>query len=179
LAQIKSAPQENTQLEGRGAFTDNTICDLRENVQRRKAEWVFNFEEAAISECEDPQDKKAIFATTMNSQPGRYRALRGLKHTSIIMYIGAGGESLTPYTLTSRDYAPFRRRRMSRDVRMGVDSVLQQPLKLYINSTLFFENINSIFAPRHAEPKKTEEFEACEVGLLTIIAHAICPMISL
>jgi hypothetical protein len=56
---------------------------------------------------------------------------------------------------------------------MGVDSVLQQPLKLYISSSLFFENINSIFAPCYAEPQETEEFEACEaceaceVGLLT------------
>jgi hypothetical protein len=160
-------PQENTQLEARSAFIDDTICDLRENVQRRKAEWVFNLEEVAISEWEDPQDKKAIFATTIDNQAGRHCASRGLKHTSIIMYIGAGGESLTPDTVMSHDCAPFRKRLMSRDVRMGVNSVLRQPLKLYINSRLFFEYINRIFASYHVEPQETEEFEACEAVLLT------------
>jgi hypothetical protein len=51
-------------------------------------------------------------------------------------------------------------------LRMGVDSVLRQRSKMYVNSTLFLEYINNIFVLYLNDLRETEEFETCEAVLL-------------
>jgi hypothetical protein len=65
-----------------------------------KAELVFNLDEVSILEWEDREDKKMIIAKTMNDQTIHHRASRNVKHISIITYIRAGEEFLTPYIMT-------------------------------------------------------------------------------
>jgi hypothetical protein len=55
---------------------------------------------------------------------------------------------------------------MSRGVRLGVDLVLRQRSKSYLNADLFLEYINNIFIPCLNEVPDSEQFDACEVILL-------------
>jgi hypothetical protein len=111
-----------------------------------------------MSEWEDRKDKKVIVPKTMDSHTIHHRASRNMKHISITTCINAGGESLTLYIMISQDSEPLRRKLMSRGVRLGVDLVLRQRSKPYINGKLFLEYINSIFIPYLNERPESEEF---------------------
>jgi hypothetical protein len=78
----------------------------------------------------------------------------------------AAKESLMPYIVISQDSEPLRRRLMSRSVRLGVDSVLRQRSKSYVNSILFVHDINSIFIYYLNELRDSEAFTECEAILL-------------
>jgi hypothetical protein len=162
LTKTKNALQEDARLEVPGAFLDETICCLREYVQEMKAKLVFSLDKVGMSEWEDRKDKKVIVPKTTDSQTIHHRASRNVKHISIITCISAGGESLTPYIVTSQDSGPFRRRLMSRGVRPSVDFVLRQRSNPGGSGMLFLESINSIFIPYLNELRESEEFARCE-----------------
>jgi hypothetical protein len=102
-----------------------------------KAELVFNLDEVGISEWEDRKDRTVIVPKTMDRQTMHHRISRNVKHISIITYITAGGESLTPYIVTSHDSERLRKRLMARGVRLGVDFVLNHRSKPYVNGKFF------------------------------------------
>jgi hypothetical protein len=108
------------------AFLDEKICCLRGYVQKMKAELIFNFDEVGRSEWEYRKKRKVIVSKTMVVQTIHHRASQSLKHISIITDITAGGESLTPYIMTSQDFKPLHRRLMRHAIRIGVDFVLRQ-----------------------------------------------------
>jgi hypothetical protein len=89
-----------------------------------KAELVFNLAEVRVSEWEDRRDEKVAIPRMISGQTMHRRASRNMKHRSIITCISAAGESLKPYIVTSQGSQSFRRRLMSRSVRLGVDLVL-------------------------------------------------------
>jgi hypothetical protein len=127
---------------------------------------MFNVDKIGILEWEDRKDKKVIIPKMMDSQTIHYRASRNMKHISIIIYINAGGESLTPYIVTLQDSKPLRKRLMSRGVRSGVDFVLRQRLKSYVSGKFFLEYVNSILILYLNESRESEEFAGCEALLL-------------
>jgi hypothetical protein len=55
---------------------------------------------------------------------------------------------------------------MSRGVRLGIDFVLRQRSKPYVNAILFLEYINSIFIHYLNELRDPEQFDICEDPLL-------------
>jgi hypothetical protein len=126
LSETRSTLQENTRLEVPHAFLDETIRCLRGYVHRMKKELVFNHDEVDMSKWEDRKPKKVIILKTIAEETVHHRVSRGVKHISIIAYITAIGESLTPYIVTSQDFEPFRKRLMRQGVRMDVDFVLKQ-----------------------------------------------------
>jgi hypothetical protein len=89
-----------------------------------KEELVFNLDEVNMLEWEDWKDRKVTVAKTMDGPMMHHRASQNVRYTSIITYITAGRESLTPYIMTSLDSEPVRRRLMSRGARLSVDFVL-------------------------------------------------------
>jgi hypothetical protein len=113
LTERNSTPQEEVRLEVPRVFLDETNRCLRDHVQGMKAELVFNLDEVGISEWEDRKDKKVIVPKTMEGQTIHHRVSRNVKHISIITCITAGGESLTPYMVTSQDSERLRRRLMA------------------------------------------------------------------
>jgi hypothetical protein len=127
-----------------------------------KIELVFNLDEVGMSEWEDRQERKVIVPRTMEDQTIHHRESRSVRHISIITFITAGGESLTPYIVISQDSDAIRKRLMRPGVRLGVDFVLRQRLKPYVNRKLFLEYIKTIFVPYLNELQESEEFEACE-----------------
>jgi hypothetical protein len=99
----KSTPQEEVRLEVPRVFLDETGRRLRDHVQGMKSELVFNLDEVGIFECDDRKDRKAIIPKTMDGQMIHHRVSRNVEDISIITCITAGGESLTPYIITSQD----------------------------------------------------------------------------
>jgi hypothetical protein len=124
LVEMKSTPQEDARVKVAGIFLDETMRCLGEYVHGMKAELVFNLDEVGVSEWENRKDKKVAILRVLSGQTIHHRASRNLKHMSIITYISIMGESLTPYIMTSQDSESFRRKRMIRGVRLGVDLVL-------------------------------------------------------
>jgi hypothetical protein len=88
-------------LEVPHTFLNETIGYLQEYIKGMKAELVFNLDEIGMSEWEDRKDKNVMVSKMMDSQTIYHRASRNVKHMSIITYISAGGESVTPYIVTS------------------------------------------------------------------------------
>jgi hypothetical protein len=131
-----------------------------------KTELVFNLDEVGMSEWEDRKERKVTVPRRMEDQTIHHRESRSVGYISIVTCITAGGESLTPYIVTSQDSDAIRKRLMSRGVRLGVDFVLRQRLKPYVSRNLFLEYINTIFVPYLNELRESEEFEACEAVLL-------------
>jgi hypothetical protein len=79
-----------------------------------------------MSEWEDRKVKKVIVPMTMDGQTIHHDASRSVKHISVIAYITAKRESLTPFIMTSQISDSIRKRLMSRGVRLGLDFVLRQ-----------------------------------------------------
>jgi hypothetical protein len=71
-----------------------------------------------------------------------------------------------PDIVTLRAPESLHKKLMRHGARLGVDSVLRQRSKSYVNSTLFFEYVNNIFVPYLHELQETEEFETYEAVLL-------------
>jgi hypothetical protein len=153
-------------LEIARAFLDETTRCLREQVQGMKAELVFNLDEVGMSEWEDRKEKKVIVPTFTHGQTTYPKVSRGIRHISIITCITAAGESLTPYIVKSQDSDAVRKRLISRSVRLGVDFVLKDRSKPYVNRKLFLDYIKTIFVPYLTELRDSEEFEGCEAVLL-------------
>jgi hypothetical protein len=102
----------------------------------------------------------------LDGQTIHHRVSRNVRHISIIAWISAGGESLTPYIATSEDSERVHERLKSRGVRLGVDFVLRHRSKSYVNGKLFLEYISIIFIPYLKELGDSEEFAECEAVLL-------------
>jgi hypothetical protein len=145
LRERKSTSQEETRLEVPRAFLHETMYYLREHVQGMKTELVIDFDEVGMSERGDRKDNNVIISKTMTGGTIDHGASRNVKHVSTITCITATGESLTPYIVISQDSEPFRKRLMSRGVRLGIDFVLRQRCKPYVNNTLFLGDVNSTF----------------------------------
>jgi hypothetical protein len=79
---------------------------------------VFNLDNVGLSEWEDRKDKMVIVPMAMDGQTIHHRESRNGKHISIITSISAGGESLTPYIVTSQDSETLRRRLRTRGFRL-------------------------------------------------------------
>jgi hypothetical protein len=77
-----------------------------------------------------------------------------------------GGESLTPFIVTSQISDGIRKRLMGRGVRLGVDLVLWQRSKPYVNRKLFLEYITIILLRYLNERSESEEFQVCEAVLV-------------
>jgi hypothetical protein len=166
LAETKSTPQEDARLEIPRIFLDETVRYLGEYVHGMKAELVFNLGEVRVSEWENRKDKKVIIPGVLSGQTIHHRASRNLKHVSGITYISAVGESLTPYITISQDSESLRRKLMIRGVRLGVDLVLWQRSKPYVNAVLFLEYVNNIFITYLNELRESEQINVCEAVLL-------------
>jgi hypothetical protein len=110
-----------------------------------KAKLVFNLDEVDIPERENRKSKKAIVPKIIAGKTVHHHVSRDVKNISIVAYIMATRKSLTPYIVTSQDSKPLRKRPMHQDVQMGVDLMLKQRSKSYLDANLFLEYVNTIF----------------------------------
>jgi hypothetical protein len=109
---------------------------------------------------------KVIVPLSAREQTIRHTSNRGLKHVSIIACVSAGGESLTPYFVTSQDSPAVRQARNKRSVRRGTDFVLRHRATPYINAEIFDEYIRSVLLPNLNELQSLEGFPDEDAVLL-------------
>jgi hypothetical protein len=149
-----------------GRFGMRKYASYESTSQEWKLNWVFNLDEVGMSEWEDCKEKKVIIPLTMDGQTIHHGVSRSVRHISVIAYIAAGGEPLTPFVVASHISDGIRKRLTGRGVRLGVDLVLRQWSKPYVSREFFLEYIKTIFLPYLNEPRESEGFEACEAMLL-------------
>jgi hypothetical protein len=131
-----------------------------------KAELVFNLDEVDMSKPENRKPKKVFIPKPTAGETICHCVSRGVKHRAIVASITIAKESLTPYIVTLQGSEPLRKRLRHHGVRMGVDLVLKQRSKLYLDACLFFEYVNIIFLSCLTEPWGTEELETHGAVLL-------------
>jgi transposase len=102
IFKTKSTSQEQQCLQVPRMFLERTVQDLKEHVQKYVAELVFNLDEVGLSDWEDPRPKTVIVPATMRGQTIHHDISRTVKHISVIAWVSAAGESLTPYIITSQ-----------------------------------------------------------------------------
>jgi hypothetical protein len=74
---------------------------LKEHVQGRLAELVFNLDEVGISDWDDRETRKAAVPMTMDGQKINHAISRNVTDTSAIVRMSAAGKVLMPYIVTS------------------------------------------------------------------------------
>jgi hypothetical protein len=171
LCKVTSSPRDSQRLEVPRCFLEETILYLGEFVQGRPAELVFNLDEVGISDWEDRQTKKVIAPLYAREQTIHHKINRRLKHVSIIACVPAGGESLTPYVVTSQDSPAVRQALKKRGVRLGTDFVLKHRATPYINADIFDEYIRSVLLPNLNELRSLDGF----TGEDAVLLMANCP----
>jgi hypothetical protein len=96
---------------------------------------VLNLDEVGMSEWEDRKEKKVIIPMTMDGQTIHHGASKSVRHISVIAYINAGEESLTPFIVISQISDDIRKRLMGHGVLLGVDLWLRQRSKPYVSAS--------------------------------------------
>jgi hypothetical protein len=66
------------------------------------AELVFNLDEVGTSDWEDRKTKTIVVPATIRGQTIHHEISRTVKHISVIAWVSAAEESLTPYIITSQ-----------------------------------------------------------------------------
>jgi hypothetical protein len=101
IIQTKSVPQEQQHLQVPRVFLDDTVQNLNKCVQECVDELVFNLDEVRISDWEDRKTRTVLVPATMRGQTIHHEISRAVKHISVIAFVSAAGESLTPSMITS------------------------------------------------------------------------------
>jgi hypothetical protein len=165
--EVTSVPQKYPRLEVPWEFLDETTRDLREYIHGMKVELAFNLDKMGMSEWEDRKEKKGNVPMRTDGQMIHHGASRSVKNISVIAYISAGGESLTPVIMTSQISDGIHKRLINRGFRFAIDFVLRQRSKPDVSRKLFREHVKTIFRPYWNELWDSEECEACESGAFT------------
>lgn len=147
LIETTSTPQEEPRLQVPRIFLDETIKAMKEAVQMRPSDLVFNLDEVGISDWEDRKSKRVVVPITAQDQTVHHAVSRNLKHLSIITCVSAGGQCLTPYMVTSQASIPVQDCLSATGLQIGKHLFLQQRRKPYINSQLFVDYIRHVFLP--------------------------------
>jgi hypothetical protein len=98
---------------------------------------VFNIDEVGISEWEDRAPGKVTVPVSMTDQTIHHGVHRNLTHMSMICYVSAAGESLTPFVISSQVNNKVTETLKNEGFRMGMDMVLEHRQKAYATATLF------------------------------------------
>jgi hypothetical protein len=146
-------------------FQDRTVQDLKEHIQGRVAELVFNLDEVGISDWEDRKTKTLIAPATMRHQTIHHEISRTVKYISVISCVSAAGESFTPYMITFQAPTSVQERLKKEGVRFGTDFVSRSNPSPYINAETFLDDIRTVFLPNLAELRTLDAFTE-ETGVL-------------
>jgi hypothetical protein len=106
---------------------------------------VFNLDEVGISDWEDRKTKTVIVPAMMRGQTIHHEISRTVKHISVIAWVSAAGESLTPYVITAQAQTSVQERLKKEGVRFGTDFVLISNHKPSINAEIFLDYIRTAF----------------------------------
>jgi putative lipase involved disintegration of autophagic bodies len=85
---------------------------------------------------------------------------RKVKHISVIVCVSAAGESLTPYRITSQDFAPLREQLKKHGVSFRTGSALESNTEVYLNAKIFIDEIQTVWLSNLAELRMLDEFAA-------------------
>jgi hypothetical protein len=148
--ETKSSPRENQRLEVPRVFLEAAIEGIRSHVQNTCADLVFNLDEIGISEWEDRVERKVMVPSAMREQKIFHGIHRGLKHTSVITCISAGGDHMIHFLVSSQATDAVVRKLKTEGFRIGVDMILKKRDKPYMNAVLFHEYISTVLLPHIA-----------------------------
>jgi hypothetical protein len=70
-----------------------------------------------------------------------------MKHISILMCVSAGGACLTPYVITSQDFAALHRTLEATGMQIGKELFVKHRAKPYVTADLFGKYIRTVFLP--------------------------------
>jgi hypothetical protein len=82
-------------------YLERHIQIMRELVQRKASELVFNLDEVGSSDWEDRNPKKVVVLSSVQEENVYHPISRSFKHLSLLVYVSEVGNSLTPFTLTA------------------------------------------------------------------------------
>jgi hypothetical protein len=84
------------------AFLEAAIDGFRDRVYNACAELVFNLDEIGISEWKDRHERRVIVPSAIRGQTIFHGVHRNLKYISVVAWISAAGEQLTPFFVCSQ-----------------------------------------------------------------------------
>jgi hypothetical protein len=134
LFETKSVPQENPRLDVPRAFLEAATDGFRDHIHNACAELLFNLEEIGISEWEDRRARRVIVPSVMRGQTILHGVHRNLKHMSVVAFIFAAGEHMTPFFVCSQLNDAVERKPKLEGNRLGVDFILRRRSKSYMSS---------------------------------------------
>jgi hypothetical protein len=83
----------------------------------------------------------------------------------VIACVFTAAESFTPSILPLQDSLSVREQLNKHDVRFETDLIMKSNAKPYINAEIFLDDVQTVFLPNLAEPRRLDEF-AGEMAVL-------------
>jgi hypothetical protein len=91
-------------------------------------------------------DWRVVVPSAMRRQTIFHGVHRNLKYISVVAYVSAAGEHMTPFFVCSQLDDPVERKLKLEGNRLGDDFILRRQGKPYMSSQLFVDYISKVFS---------------------------------
>jgi hypothetical protein len=132
IIDVKNVPQEGQHLQAPQVFLHRPVQNLKEYIQKRTTELVFNLGEVAIWDWEDRKTSNIVVLASLGGQTRHYGISRNVKHILVIDCVLTTGKSPVPYIIPLCDFVLIQKQLKKHVVGFGTNLVLKLNLKPYV-----------------------------------------------
>jgi hypothetical protein len=140
----RSLPQEDTRQVIPRKYLERHIQTIRELVQRKASELVFNLDEVESSDWEDRKPKKVVVPASVQEENVYHPISHSFKHLSLLAYVSEVGDSLT-FLIIIAD--PIPDSLWVNGLCEDEDAIVRHRSPPYIVESIFFEYITHVLVP--------------------------------
>jgi hypothetical protein len=140
----RSLPQEDTRLTVPREHLEAHIGNMKNIVEGKFSELVFNLDEVGSSDWEDRKPRKVIAPRSVSPHDVFHPVSRKYRHLTLLACVSAAGTSLTPMVLTS---CPIRDSLWTTGLRQNQDVLIRFRNPAYMTEDLFYEYLIYVFIP--------------------------------
>ena len=144
IKKVKSIPQEDTRLSVPRDFLIQHIINLKNVIEGRMTELIFNLDEVGSSDWEDRKVKTVLVSSEVESRTVFHSVKRCGKHLSLLACISMAGDCLTPMLITNYKISD----EIYEDgLREGEDVLIRHRDSPYMDKNYFLEYIKEVLIP--------------------------------
>ena len=144
LQKCHSSPQEDNRLCIPREYLEQHIMNLKEFLQGKCAELIFNLDEVGLSEWEERKIRKVIVPKSVDKSNVFHQVSRKVNHISLLVCVSAAGDALTPLAIIKQKI-PSKLK--TKAVRLDEDIMIRQRDKPYMDESLFYKYITTVLIP--------------------------------
>ena len=145
------------------AYLEQHIMLMKSTVENKLSELVFNLDEVGSSDWEDRKPKNVIVPRLVSPDDVYHAVSRRYRHITLLACVSAAGDALTPMIIVGSNVPDSIWRH---GLREDEDVMIRTRQPAYIDESLFYEYITSVFIPYVLNLRQKPEFAAEKAVLL-------------